>query len=168
MFIYIFYVSFFNWNLAWSFMEFHFMGDILGIHCCGRKIFKKKISPKVKIPKFLSWLFIMFLWLISMVFFRTNNLHECKQYFQSIFGLSSQNSIGFSVLYFIHKYELFILLTGLIAMTPIGKSCYLRVKQKISENVFLAMENFVTLLLLGISILYVVTGTYNPFIYFQF
>ena len=33
---------------------------------------------------------------------------------------------------------------------------------------FALLENTVTLLLLGISVLYVVTGTYNPFIYFQF
>lgn len=33
---------------------------------------------------------------------------------------------------------------------------------------FALLENTVTLLLLGVSVLYVVTGTYNPFIYFQF
>lgn len=150
---------------SWNFILW---GGYWGFIVVAEKFLKKKISLKVKIPKFLSWIFIMFLWLISMVFFRTNNLHECKQYFQSIFGLSTQDSIGFSVLYFIHKYELFILLIGLIAMTPMGKICYLWLKQKISENIFLAMENAVTLLLLGVSILYVVTGTYNPFIYFQF
>lgn len=36
------------------------------------------------------------------------------------------------------------------------------------EAAFTVLENTGALVLFGISALYVVTGTYNPFIYFQF
>ena len=53
-------------------------------------------------------------------------------------------------------------------MMPWGSRCRLFVKERVSEIWFALLENAVTLLLLGVSVLYVVTGTYNPFIYFQF
>lgn len=132
------------------------------------KFLTDKIKLPFKIPKIISWILVMFLWLFSMAIFRTNSVSGCLQYFQVMFGFASQENIGFSLSYYIHRYELFIIAVGMIAMTPLGKYCYSLLKKKIPENVFLTLENTVTLLLLGISILYVVTGTYNPFIYFQF
>lgn len=148
--------NFVLWGLYWGF--------IVVIE----KFLTRKFSNKIKIPKLLSWALVMFLWVVSMTFFRTGTLQECGEYFQSMLGLSPEKNIGFSFSYYFHRYELFILLTGGIAMTPLGKICYSSVKKKLSENVFLVLENMVIFLLFGVSILYVVTGTYNPFIYFQF
>ncbi|MCM1125247.1 MAG: MBOAT family protein [Lachnospiraceae bacterium] len=144
------------WGLYW------------GIIVVAEKLILKNIKCPIKIPKIISWMLTIFLWLLSMPIFRTDTLLECLQYFQSMFGFTPHENIGFSLSYYIHSYELFIIITGIIAMTPLGKYCYLWLKEKISENVFLVIENTVAILLLGISILYVVTGTYNPFIYFQF
>lgn len=150
---------------SWNFVLW---GLYWGIIVITEKFLVQKLSNKIKIPKLCSWALVMVLWLISMTFFRTGTLQECGRYFQSMFGLSPQKNTGFSFSYYFHRYELFILLAGGIAATPLGKNCYLRLKKKLTENVFLVLENTVTLLLFGISVLYVVTGTYNPFIYFQF
>lgn len=115
-----------------------------------------------------KWGFTLFLWLISMIFFRTATLQESVQYFRSVFGLIPTESVGFSLAYYIHKYEIFIIVLGFIVMMPIGKKCYEWLKKKVPEGCFSLLENAVTILLFGVSILYVVTGTYNPFIYFQF
>ena len=150
-----------SWNVV-------LWGIYWGILVIIEKIILQKIKHPLKIPKIISWMLIMFLWLLSMTIFRTNSVSACLQYFQAMFGLAPRENIGFSLSYYIHRYELFILATGIIAMTPLGKYCYCGLKKKISENAFLILENAVTIMLLGISILYVVTGTYNPFIYFQF
>lgn len=123
---------------------------------------------KVRIPKIFSWIITMFLWLMSMVIFRTGTLRECGQYFLSMFGMAEVRDAGFSLSYYIDKYILFIIVLGIVAMMPVGKQCYVILKEKMPETGFLVLENAATLILLGISVLYVVTGTYNPFIYFQF
>lgn len=127
-----------------------------------------KLQWKPVIPKFFSWCFTMFLWFMSMVIFRPATLQGSLQYFQSLFGLVPMQNVGFSLDYYLNTYELFIIVIGLIAMMPIGKNCYEKLKMRMSETVFTLLENAITLMMFGISVLYVVTGTYNPFIYFQF
>ncbi len=114
------------------------------------------------------WAFTMLLWIISMVIFRTDTPAQSVQYLKVMFGLTASRDVGFSLSYYINRYEIFILLLGLAAMLPAGKACFLRLKEKLPENGFICLQNIVTLALFGISVIYVVTGTYNPFIYFQF
>lgn len=120
------------------------------------------------VPKFFRWCFTMFLWLMSMAIFRAPDLQGSIQYFKSLFGLTPLRDVGFSLDYYINKYEIFIIVLGLVAMMPIGKKCYEKMKEKMPETGFQLLKNVGTLLLFGVSVLYVVTGTYNPFIYFQF
>lgn len=53
-------------------------------------------------------------------------------------------------------------------MLPVGKIIYRKLQSSVDEKYFSVFSNIGTLVLLGISVLYVVTSTYNPFIYFQF
>lgn len=143
-------------------------GAFWGVLIVTERFISRKIKIPFKIPKILSWTFTMFLWLLNLVIFRTETLGESVQYFQSMFGLVPVQNGGFSLPYYIHKYEIFILACGMIAMMPLGKRLYLWLQEKLPQTGFAILENTVTLLLFGISALYVVTGTYNPFIYFQF
>lgn len=150
---------------AWNYVLW---GLFWGVIVVVERFVSCHIRRKLTIPKVFSWIFTMFLWLMSMVIFRTENLQMCGQYFQSLFGAIKIRNAGFSLTYYISKYGIFIIVLGLVAMLPVGSRCYIALKEKMSETRFVLLENTVTLLLLGISIIYVVTGTYNPFIYFQF
>lgn len=143
-------------------------GAFWGVLIVTERFLTHKIKLPFSIPKILSWAFTMFLWLLSMVIFRTESLQESVQYFQSMFGLVPLQNAGFSLPYYIHKYEIFIIVSGMIAMLPLGKHLFLWLEKKLPQTVFTILENVTTLLLFGISAMYVVTGTYNPFIYFQF
>lgn len=144
------------WGLYW------------GLIVVAERFLSGRIRGKVRIPKPVAWIYAMFLWLMSMVIFRTETLRECGQYLLSLFGLLARRDEGFTLIYYVNAYERFILLLGLAAMLPLGKRCYLFLKGRMPEIGFSLLENGVTLLLFGVSVLYVVTGTYNPFIYFQF
>lgn len=128
----------------------------------------QNFRTKRNFPKLLKWCLTMFLWFLSMVLFRTETLPESALYFRSLFGMAELQDVGFTLEYYLGRYELFVIAAGLAAMMPLGKRCYERVKNKLPESGFTLLENAVTLLLLGVSVMYVVTGTYNPFIYFQF
>ena len=53
-------------------------------------------------------------------------------------------------------------------MLPLGKKLFDALKAKISNYVFEVICDVSTFILLAVSLMYVVTSTYNPFIYFQF
>lgn len=150
---------------AWNYVLW---GLYWGIIVVAERFAAGRVRGKVRMPKILSWVYAMFLWLMSMVIFRTETLQGCWQYMRSLFGLLERRDEGFALSYYVNAYEMFILLLGFAAMLPLGKRCYVFLQGKMSEIWFSLLENSVTLLLLAVSVLYVVTGTYNPFIYFQF
>lgn len=149
---------------SWNYVVW---GIFWGVCIVTEKFLAQKCKWKIKIPRVLSWMSAMFLWLISMVIFRTETLEECALYFRSLFGILPLKDVGFSWLYYFHTYEIFIIVCCLIAAAPTGKNVYLWVKGRLPEWGAI-LENVLTLALLGIAAIYVVTGTYNPFIYFQF
>ena len=150
---------------SWNYVMWGLFWGVINII---ERILSRKVKWKFSIPKIFSWGFTMFLWCMSMVIFRAETLQKSKQYFQSLFGIIPLRNVGYSLPYYLNRYNIFIIVTGLIAMLPFGRHCYFKLKEKLPETCFLIMENAATLILFGISILYVVTSTYNPFIYFQF
>lgn len=150
---------------SWNYVMW---GAFWGVLIVMQRWITRKVKIPFSVPKMISWAFTMFLWLLSLVVFRTESLYECVQYFRSMFGVLPLQDVGFSLPYYIHKYEIFIIVSGMTAMMPLGKLVYLWLQKKMPEAAFTVLENTGALVLFGISALYVVTGTYNPFIYFQF
>lgn len=132
-----------------------------------RLVMKKSRSGRF-LPKLPGYIWTMFLWIMSMVLFRADTLSDGMAYYRCLFGMQDIIQPGFSLSFYVHKYEIFILLTCVVAMLPAGKWIYRKLQRRLSERVFSVLGNLGTLLLFGVCVLYVVTGTYNPFIYFQF
>ena len=143
---------------------------VWGLYWAVLVVIEKLLSSKIKVrmPSFLSWIFTMLLWIIGLVIFRTDTLTLCGQYCLSLFGLGPAQARGFSLVYYIGRYEICMLLICVVAATPLGRYIYQYIRQKLPQSFFLLVENLTTLMLFCISAMYVVTGTYNPFIYFQF
>lgn len=123
---------------------------------------------KFRLPAPAAWFFTMILWLIGLMIFRTKTLPLCGQYFLSLLGLCPAQDRGFSLAYYIGRYEVCMLLICAAAATPLGSHVYQFAKRRLSHTAFIMIENTVILALFALSAIYVVTGTYNPFIYFQF
>lgn len=142
------------WGLYWS------------ILIIAERILSRKLNWKL--PGFAAWCLTMFLWAMSLVIFRAETIPGAIQYFQSLFGLIEVRDAGFSPAYYLHRYEIFMILLGIVVSLPLGRICYQKIQARVPETVFVCVQNIAALAVLGVSILYVVTGTYNPFIYFQF
>lgn len=106
--------------------------------------------------------------MIGWVFFKADNIGAAFGYIKSMFGLVKVKQNGFTWQWYLTKYHIFILITGLIAMLPQAKQAFYILKEKINEKTFTIVCNIGTIFLLILSIMYVMTSTYNPFIYFQF
>lgn len=143
---------------------------VWGVYWALLFIAERFLSDRIRfrLPAPMAWAITMTLWMIGLMIFRTKTLLLCGQYFLSLFGLCPVQDRGFSLAYYIGRYEVCMLLICAIAATPLGSYVYQFAKRKMPQTVFIMIENTAVLMLLVLSAIYVVTGTYNPFIYFQF
>ncbi|MCR5595313.1 MAG: MBOAT family protein [Lachnospiraceae bacterium] len=154
-----------SWNMI-------IWGIYWGILVIGHKFFKNVIGSETKdnspVKTVVSHILMAFCILIGWVFFRAPNISHAIDYLKVMFGSYNSGWKQFDVSYYIHKYELFILILAVFAMLPVGKKMAEDLKNRISPVWYSLICSVFTIVLFGISILYVVTETYNPFIYFRF
>jgi len=120
----------------------------------------------VRLPRALKWLYTMLVVVIGWVFFRADGLIAALRYLKCMFGMSATD--GFSAIYALQDYCV-TFVVAILAMLPIAKKYhYLRETYVVWEkaSAFLEPLIFGGLWLLGIA--YTISGTYNPFIYFNF
>ena len=117
---------------------------------------------KKKIPKVLGVIYTLLLVLFGWVLFRSENISYAFTYFKSMFSFADG---GWDVTIIYIKENIFILLFAIIACLPISLWCGKIVK---NEYVKLSVKLFVLIILALVSVTYIIKGTYNPFIYFNF
>ena len=122
-----------------------------------------------RLPAFVCHVYAMFFVIISWVIFSNDDLSVGFQYIQNMFGIHSSGLYDKHSLYYLTNY-LPLLLVLCICSTPIPCHLASKAKDKFVENkgIVLLIENIGTLVLFFASLAYVVSSTYNPFLYFRF
>ena len=119
--------------------------------------------------RFIGHIYTLLLVVISWVLFRANNINDAVIYIKNMFGMGNDTIVDEYTLWYIKESGI-LLLIGIIAALPISKivhnyydKCEVKVKNtyKFISMVLLALIFFV-------AVSYLVKGTYNPFIYFNF
>ena len=103
--------------------------------------------------------------MIGWIFFRSDNIVQAGKFIAQLFNTAPSEYSIFS--YMSMKVIVFLILGVLFAgvFQKIFKNIYTKVKNK----PFVENADFVVqMVLLVLSIFSIVSGTYNPFIYFQF
>ncbi len=107
--------------------------------------------------KILNWVYTMFFVMTGWVFFRSDSLVVAKHYLEQLF---SPGTSQYSVLSYLSMQVLLALFLGLL-----GAGFMQRVLKKTTK----IFDSFaLQMVVLAASMLSVIAGTYNPFIYFQF
>ena len=119
---------------------------------------EKYIINKIKIPNVLGHIITIFLIIISWVIFAFDDLSIMTTYLSKMF--INTNLIDSSSLFFIKNYFL-IFIISIILSTPIIKN----IKMKKYYKPFIIIL-YIVLFILTIS--YLVSDAYNPFLYFRF
>ncbi len=120
-----------------------------------------KWEVKSKVPSILKWLYTMLLVMFGWVLFRANSVGDAAHYLLSMFGFHGQELVDARSLSMLLDYRVLFLI-GIVAATPFVKVLCRKWK-------FLYLGRKVAFLgLLAIAFSFVMTGGYNPFIYFNF
>ncbi len=109
---------------------------------------------------------------LGWIFFRANSLREAVWYIKTMFGRSLGAEPGFSVMWYLDRWTMTMLFMGILFSTDVPSRAAKLIKGKFKEHSKEMVLNVIRdVLLMGILLLSsmsIVSGTYNPFIYFQF
>lgn len=144
---------------SWNFVIW---GVYFGVIIFIEKIGFNKILNKL--PGIFCNIYTMILVTISWVFFDTKTLNEALIYIAGMFGLNN-NNISDNISWYLLNTNLKFYILALICATPILKKIINTLKKK---NIGRIVVIIVYVLIIFISTAYLVSESYNPFLYFRF
>lgn len=141
---------------SWNFILW---GLYFGVLLLLEKYVLKKYLDKI--PNIFKHLITIFLIIISFYIFAFDNINLLISFGKILFGVSGNKFIDNNFIFYLTNY-LFILVIGCIFSTPI----YKKIKERIKVDGLIMAVIYSLLFVLTISFL--VSDTYNPFLYFRF
>ena len=128
------------------------------------RLFLGKLLKKNPV-KIINWLYTILAAMIGWVYFRSDNIFQANEYVVQLFSFQKD---GASVVSFLSMNAIIVLVVGILfagfVQRPL-KKYYDKIRTKIPV---LIVDFTLQFVLFFMSILMLVSGTYNPFIYFQF
>lgn len=128
-----------------------------------RFIMFEKIENHNIIKHIYTLLVVNFGW----VLFRAPNLNEAYNYFKAMFGASGVIWSDYTYM-FLKEYLIFFIFAFIFSVPIAKKVNKFVVEQAKYSTLFNLFYPICSILLFFISVTYLVTGSYNPFIYFNF
>lgn len=111
----------------------------------------------------LGHIYTMLFVILGWVLFRADSISAAGSYMGAMFGLTSNGLCDDLILTYL-SYNKVYFIFGILACFPIQKL----IKPKINEKLYNVLSAIVLAVLFVISISFMVKGSYNPFIYFNF
>ena len=149
----------------WHGANFTFIawGVLYGIILVVERLFLGRFLKWNKL-KIINVIYVLMIVNILWVFFRADNIYMALDYVKAMFTLESK----YTILNFLSMKVIIAFLLGIIFMGPhfvIFGKLYEKIKNSIIVNL---VDTAIYISLLLYSIITITSGTYNPFIYFQF
>ena len=139
-------------------------GVFYGVLLMAEKLFLLKWLKKA--PAFVGHIYTMFAVLFGWVLFAFEDFGKGVAFLKTMFG-GGAGFISNGTLYQILSY-LPLLIVCLVAATPLAKKIYEKLSCKIGEGVLLTVDSVRIVGIMLLSIAYLISGSYNPFLYFRF
>jgi alginate O-acetyltransferase complex protein AlgI len=122
-----------------------------------------------KIPNIFSWTYTILIVIIGWVFFRIEYLPDAFQYVGKLFSFQGDGSYDF--VHTLNTERIIILSMAAISSTLLVKrikNLILRLHKSRFAFLSISIENIALVFMFVYSIMYINSGSYNPFIYFRF
>ena len=153
------------WHGAtWSFV---FWGVFHGVFLIIERLGFGKILDRL--PKLISWSYMILVVLIGWVFFRIEDFTDALNFVGVLFGRGSSGDVLF--IHYLDRERVVILLLAAAASSTV----FLRIKDYSSHLlsgryhvIYKLIRDIIMTLMLLYSVMYINSGSYNPFIYFRF
>ncbi len=143
---------------AWNFMLW---GLYFGILLLLEKLVLGKVLDKL--PPICRWVYTFVLIMLGWVLFRAESLPQVAWYLKAMF----MPSVGLHrlTLYILHQYHIELII-ACIASIPIGR--WLSQQERAHGGLLTLGVNLWALAVFGLSIIWMISSSFNPFIYFRF
>lgn len=127
------------------------------------KLFMQKILNRV--PKILGWVYAFILINIGWLIFRIENVNTLVNVFHNLFSLKKGNIITdiANNYYLLNNFPYFIL--AILFSSPIVSFFDHKIR---NESIKTLLENLFLLIIFCLCIVFLISNSYNPFIYFRF
>lgn len=146
---------------AWNFVIWGLLFGVLLI--LEKTIFKNIIE---KIPGFIRHILVLVIVAISFVIFSGTDMNTILSQILGLFGIGATGFVSSVSIYYLKSY-LIILLIAIIGSTPIAKTIAEKLKKKYPKTINV-LEMIFLIILLIVCVAYIVSGSFNPFLYFRF
>lgn len=131
-------------------------------------ILEKKVFNKLldKLPNFLKHIYALFFIVVGWLIFAFDDMSELLRYAKTMFFMNG-DFINQEFIYYFKNYFIILLIASVFS-TPIYKN----INKFINNNKCVCLKSIITIIiyvvLFIITIAYLVSDTYNPFLYFRF
>ena len=128
----------------------------------------KKLTPGRLIKGICAHFYCLMVVNLGWVIFRADTFKDALKTIAIMFRVKRPGQVLYSVWYYLDGWVIFVLVCGIIFSSPLPRLAAKAAKKKLPEAVYDTSKALILLLLFAFAIMRVVSGTYNPFIYFQF
>ena len=119
----------------------------------------------------LRHLFTMLLVVVGWVLFRADTLGGAVQYLQAMAGLGGRALVDSQALYYLvqYRFELVVAVIASLPVVPLAKKLWERdARPALARGIVTAGTTAALAVLLVVSVSYVLSTTFSPFLYFKF
>src|SRR5574344_472492 len=151
----------------WHGASYNFIlwGLYYGVILVLEKLFISKLLNKS--PHILRHIYTLFIIVIGWVIFAFDDISLLGNYIKYLFGIGNIKFINSYFLYYFKNY-LLIIIVGIIFSMPIYPKLKEKLKDFKNKKLLFFISIVIYLALSIITISYLVSDTYNPFLYFRF
>lgn len=163
--ILVFFITGLWHGASWTFV---FWGLFHGLFLIIERVLE---TNNKKLPSAFSHIYVIFVLIISWVFFRSDTMADAFNYIASMFNFSLNTNWAF-LNFYLTKEVVFVLIAAVFLSTPIYKKIVSHFQSNklpaFNFNLFSSLKLVGLFMLLVICFTYIATDSYNPFIYFRF
>ncbi len=153
-----------NWNFVlWGLLFFVLM-SFESLSGFGKKALKSAGTKGFQPKKILYHIYVVFFLLIAYVFFRAESVSVAFRYIGNLFGKTTNTFADADFLMYLGNIRI-ILPLSILLCTPFARWGSAKVKNPVVKDIG---RGVIILGIFVLSIMSIITETYNPFIYFNF
>ena len=116
----------------------------------------------------ISSIYTLFVINMGWVLFRADTLGDALKYAAIMLGRITPEHVGFSVFWYLDRWTMTIMGIAFLFSSSIPTKIATAFRNAVAEKVYVVCKYVLLIGLLYLCMLRIVSGTYNPFIYFQF
>ncbi len=150
---------------AWNFVLWGVYYGILLIF--EKYVWGEKLS---KLPKFIQHFYTVFIVIVGFVLFVFDDFGRLGNFLKLMFGINGNPMIDEHFLYYIINYGVFLLIAILfsVPLYPLLRKRFLGIENENGKIIMAGILAIAYTVFLVLTISYLVSNTYNPFLYFRF